>query len=83
MADIRVTVKPGSRSGDRIEIAADGSLIVHLRAKPVDGAANAALLEQLAEHWDLPKSRLTIVRGTTSRQKVVRRDESPRRTIDR
>ena len=83
MADIRVTVKPGSRSGDRIETAADGSLVVHLRAKPVDGAANAALLEQLAVHWDVPKSRLAIVRGATSRQKVVRRDASPRRTIDR
>ena len=64
MADVRVTVKPGSRSGDRIDVAADGSLVVHLRAKPVDGAANAALLERLAEYWEVPKGRLSIVRGS-------------------
>ena len=83
MADVRVTVKPGSRSGDRIDVAADGSLVVHLRAKPVDGAANAALLELLAEYWEVPKGRLSIVRGGRSRQKVVRRDGAIQRRIDR
>lgn len=73
MRDIRVAVKPGSRSGDRIEEQEGGSLLVHLRARPVQGAANTALLALLAEHWGVPKSRLEIVRGATSRQKVVRR----------
>lgn len=73
MPEVRVAVKPGSRSDDRIEEQGDGSLLVHLRARPVEGAANTALLALLAKHWGVPKSHLEIVRGTTSRQKVVRR----------
>lgn len=73
MPEVRVAVKPGSRAGDRIQEQDDGSLLVHLRARPVEGAANTALLALLAKHWGIPKSHLEIVRGTTSRQKVVRR----------
>ena len=73
MPDVRVMVKAGSRSGERVESLVDGSLIVHLRERPIEGAANAALLATLARHWGVPKSRLAIVRGSTSRLKVVRR----------
>ena len=73
MVDVRVTVKPGIRSDERVESLADGSLLVHLRARPIEGAANAALLATLAGHWGVPKGRLAIVRGATSRRKVVRR----------
>jgi uncharacterized protein YggU (UPF0235/DUF167 family) len=73
MPDVRVRIKPGSRAGEHIESLADGSLIVQLRARPIEGAANDALLALLAAHWRVPKSRLAIVRGGTSRQKVVRR----------
>ena len=38
---------------------------------PEDGRANAALIELLAEHFDVPKRALRIVRGHTGRQKVV------------
>ncbi len=48
-----------------------GILKVHLTAAPVDGAANEALIEMLAEHLHLPKRAFTIVRGATSRQKIV------------
>ena len=73
MPDVRVVVKPGSRAGERSEALTDGSLVVHLRARPVAGAANNALIAILAAHWGVPKSHLAIVRGDTSRQKVVRR----------
>ena len=72
MADVRVTVKPGSRSGDRIDVAADGSLVVHLRAKPVDGAANAELVRFLAEAFGVPRRDVTLESGETSRRKRVR-----------
>lgn len=73
MGDVSVTVRPGSRSGDRVEEAPDGSLVVHLRARPIEGAANTALLAVLSEHWGVPKTRLAIVRGVASRRKVIRR----------
>ena len=48
-----------------------GILKVHLTAPPVDGAANEALIALLAEQLDVPKRQVTIVRGSTGRQKTV------------
>jgi hypothetical protein len=42
-----------------------------LTAPPVDGAANEALVALLADQLSLPKRMIRIVRGATSRQKVV------------
>lgn len=47
-------------------------LRVRLQAPPVDGRANAALVEFIAAACDLPRSRVTLDRGATSRDKCVR-----------
>ena len=52
----------------------DGAVLVRLRAAPVDGAANAELIETLARALGLPKRAITIAAGTTSRRKRVRVD---------
>ena len=44
---------------------------VYLCAPAVDGKANARLVEFLAEHCHVRKSAVAIVRGQTSRRKVV------------
>jgi len=44
---------------------------VRLAAPPVDGRANQALVETLAAALGIPRSRVTIVSGQSSRQKVV------------
>jgi uncharacterized protein YggU (UPF0235/DUF167 family) len=46
-------------------------LKVRLTAPPVDGAANEALRTLLAEQLRLPKRAIRILRGTTSRQKLI------------
>src|SRR5205807_4278115 len=48
------------------------TLNIRLTAPPVEGAANAACLDFLADVLDLPPSNLTIIKGGRSRQKVVR-----------
>lgn len=48
-----------------------GTLKVRLTAPPVDGAANQALIALLAERLGLPKRSISIVSGTTGRQKIV------------
>ena len=48
-----------------------GKLKVRLAAPPVDGAANEALVALLAEQLGLPKRHISIVRGASSRQKIV------------
>ncbi|MGL6222135.1 MAG: DUF167 domain-containing protein [Steroidobacteraceae bacterium] len=47
-------------------------LKVRLQAPPVDGRANAALLEFLASACDLPRSRVTLESGATGRDKRAR-----------
>ena len=49
----------------------DGALKIALTAPPVDGAANEALIAFLAKSFGVAKRKVTIVRGETSRQKVV------------
>jgi uncharacterized protein (TIGR00251 family) len=52
-------------------------------AVPEKGRANEALLELLARAWDLPRRDLSIVAGSTSRNKAVRIAGDPRQLIDK
>ncbi len=73
MADIVVvTVKPGSRKGPLVEAADDGSLNVYVRERAVEGKATEAVTKVLANHLGVPKSRLELVAGATSRVKRFR-----------
>ena len=69
MIDVRVVPRAG-RSG--VAGVRDGALLVRLAAAPVDGAANAELIEILAKALDLPRRRIEIVSGDRSRSKRVR-----------
>jgi uncharacterized protein len=48
------------------------ALLVRLNAAPVDGAANAELIQVLAEAFGVSKRSVEIVSGERSRQKRVR-----------
>jgi uncharacterized protein (TIGR00251 family) len=52
----------------------DGAIKIRLAAPPVDGAANAALVEFVAEQVGVAKSRVRITAGLTSRRKTVEVD---------
>ena len=49
-----------------------GALLVRLAAAPVDGQANEALVRVLAKALGVAPSTVTILRGATGRDKVVR-----------
>lgn len=73
MADLFVRLQPGARL-DRIdgwEHDAEGRevLKIRLRARPIEGEANAALVRFLAEAASLPKSSVVLARGDRSRLK--------------
>lgn len=69
-----VRVKPGSRKGPLVTQGEDGELIVHVRERAVDGAANTGVERALADHFSVPRSRVSILRGHTSRIKRVEVD---------
>ena len=50
------------------------ALKVKVHAPPVEGRANEVLCEFLADELDLPRRAVTVLRGDTSRQKVLRID---------
>jgi uncharacterized protein (TIGR00251 family) len=49
----------------------EGALLVRLNAAPVDGAANAELIEVLADALGVPKRAVSITVGERSRRKTV------------
>ena len=67
--DIRViprAAKPGI-AGTR-----DGAVLIRLAAPPVEGAANAELIDILATALDRPRRAVTIIAGERGRTKRVR-----------
>lgn len=68
-----IKVRPNFKR-QKITEEGDGSLIIHLKSPPVDGKANEELIKLLAKKFDVPKSRITIKLGSSSRQKVVEID---------
>ena len=72
---IDVLVQPRARRAEVGPVVGDGSgdrLRVAVTAPPVDGAANAAVVEALAEAFSVPRRAVAIVRGETGRRKTVR-----------
>ena len=66
-------VTPGART-EGIEIG-KGRVLLKVRARPHDGAATEAALALLAEALGLATSRLRLLRGATSRDKLVQLPE--------
>ena len=54
-----------------IATAADGTIVVKVRAPAEDGRANEAVIEALAEHFKIKPRAETIVHGHASRRKLV------------
>jgi uncharacterized protein (TIGR00251 family) len=71
MTDIAVRLIPRARR-DEIAGERDGRVLVRLTAPPVEGAANAALCRLVARCAGVPARRVSIVRGQSSRDKLVR-----------
>lgn len=67
---LALRVTPGARS-EGLAIA-DGRLLVKVRSQPEDGKATAAVIELLAEALGVPPSRIALLRGATSREKLFR-----------
>ena len=78
LIDIRVIPRAG-RSG--IAGLRAGAVLVRLAAAPVDGAANAELIDVLAKALGVPKRSIEIVSGDKSRSKRVRIDGFDRTRI--
>jgi uncharacterized protein len=67
-----VTVRATPRaSRNEITGIVENALRIRLQAPPVDGKANKALVEFLAETLDVPRSALALIAGETGRVKRI------------
>lgn len=64
-------IQPGARKTEIVGLHGQ-ALKIRLSAPPVDGKANACLIEFLAEQLDLPRTRVELVSGAASRLKRLR-----------
>src|ERR1700761_8034830 len=66
-----VRVHPGAKR-NAVTGTHDGALKISLTTPPTDGRANQALTAFLAEYLRLPRARITLLSGATSRSKTLR-----------
>ncbi|MGD9918161.1 MAG: DUF167 domain-containing protein [Paenirhodobacter sp.] len=71
-AEIALRVTP--KASRNAIVAGEEGLRAYVTVVPEDGKANAAVAKLLAKALGIAKTRLTLVRGQTSRDKVFRID---------
>jgi uncharacterized protein len=71
-------VQPGARRTEAAGVHGN-ALKVRLAAPPLEGKANAALLRFIADAFDVPMRHVSLIRGETSRDKIVRVQMAARR----
>ncbi len=70
-AAITVKVTPHAKHDEIAGVMADGTIKISLKAKPVQGAANDALVAFLADQLRVSASQIDIIAGLTASKKLV------------
>jgi hypothetical protein len=65
----KVRVTPHAKQNKVVD--SDGVLRVYTTTAPEKGHANGAVVELLSEYFDVPKSKVQILKGLTFREKTV------------
>ena len=81
---VRLTPKGGRDAVDGIETLADGRSVLKLRVRAIaeSGEANRAVMELMAKALGVPKARVRILSGPTSRLKRIAIDGEPAKLGD-
>lgn len=72
-AEVRVRVRAGARRTELGQLE-DGRIVARVTAPAHEGRANKALCRLVAKHLRVPPSKVAVVQGTRSREKVIRVD---------
>lgn len=74
MRTLRVKVKPNSRVEQLVGLD-DGSYEARVKAPPVDGKANVALIALVAAHFGVRKAQVLLKSGASGRLKLIQIDD--------
>lgn len=69
--ELRIFAKPNAKRSEITGVSEEG-LGVALRAQPKEGAANIALIAFLSEYFDIPKSKISLLKGESNRRKLIK-----------
>ena len=68
---LEIRVKPNARQESLVE-QPDGTWLANIKAPPVDGKANAALIALVAEELGCRRAQVSIKAGGSGRRKLVK-----------
>ena len=68
---VKVKIVPGS-SKNKIIGTYNGALKIAITAPPVEGKANKKCIAYLAKYFDIAKSKIEIISGQTSKNKLIK-----------
>jgi uncharacterized protein (TIGR00251 family) len=84
---VAIRLSPGAGADRLLGIAASAEgrrvLKISVTPPPENGRANEALLQLLVRAWRLPRRDLSIIAGSTSRNKAVRIAGNPGQLIEK
>ena len=67
---LEIALQPGTAKRQIVGLHG-GRLKIRIQAPPVDGKANSALIEYLAEEFSVTRSQISILRGISNRSKTL------------
>ncbi len=67
---ISVKVKPNSKES-KIEKKENNVFLVYVKSPPFENRANQELIEIISDYFNVPKTKISIVSGLYSREKIL------------
>ena len=71
MKKLTIKITPRSSKNEIVGELPGGIIKIKLKAPPVDGEANKELIKFLSREWKISKSNINILKGKTSRTKII------------
>jgi uncharacterized protein (TIGR00251 family) len=68
---MKIKVRVKARSSREEVVKSGDEYVVHVRAAPVEGKANEAVIRLLAQKFGVPRSSVKISSGLTGRTKII------------
>jgi uncharacterized protein (TIGR00251 family) len=79
---LSIRVQPKASSDEIVGPQGDDSIKIRITAPPVDGKANQHLIKFLAKAFGVAKSRVTLIKGETGRDKRLAIDAPSRFPVE-
>ena len=67
---VLIKVKPNSKTNS-VNKSSENEFVVRVKVPAKEGRANDAVIELLSGYFNIPKSRIAILKGRASRTKVI------------